>query len=155
MMTAVRSTANSREHTILPSPIDYVQRSPVPAVESFQKPRSNLPESRTDRIGCVPLDRTTGTRDHLFLPATRSSSDYPFLVRVHSRFSATIFAREAKLPSRWIRASELCPRIVISVWSPNGSNRDSVRFRDYSGLAVNLAFFKIFLIQDTRLKPDP
>jgi hypothetical protein len=89
-MTGVRSTANSREQTILPSPIDYVQRSPVPAVESFQKPRSSLPESRTDRMGCVPLDWTTGTRDHLLLPATRSSSDHPSLVTVHSRFGATI-----------------------------------------------------------------
>ena len=96
MMTAVRPIANSREHTILPSPIDYVQRSPVPAVESFQRPRSNLPESRTDRIGCVLLERTTGTRDHLLLLATRFSSDCPSLVKVHSRFSATIFAREAK-----------------------------------------------------------
>jgi hypothetical protein len=88
MMTAVRSTAVSREYTILPNPIDYVQRSRVPAVESFQKPRSNLPESRTDRMGCAPLDRTTGTRDHLFLSATRSSSDHPSLVGVHSRLSA-------------------------------------------------------------------
>jgi hypothetical protein len=50
MMTAVRPIANATEQTILPSPIDYAQRSPVPAVESFQRPRSNLPESRTDRM---------------------------------------------------------------------------------------------------------
>lgn len=77
MMTAGRPIANSREHTILPSPIDYVQRSPVPVVESFQRPWSNLPESRTDRTGCALLERTTGTQDHLLLLATRFSSDHP------------------------------------------------------------------------------